>query len=420
MNYREIQIKDYSYELPDNRIAKYPLKERDSSKLLVYLEGNISEDIYRNIEKYIPENSLLIFNDTKVIHARIYFHDPVGGKIEIFCLEPADQNTDPILLMARNKTVSWKCLVGRAAKWKEKILYHQSGKLTISAKQTERVGDTFIIEFNWQPENLSFAEVLEQVGEIPIPPYLNRKTEEIDLDRYQTVYAKQNGSVAAPTAGLHFTPHIFDTLNLKRINNDYVTLHVGAGTFKPVKSESMQEHEMHAEWIDVKFATIENILHKLTKGDNNGKIIAVGTTSLRTLESIYWMGVKASNNLSFKLPDLEIKQWDPYELQNDLNAVDALNSLLIWMKQNKKQRLVCKTQIIIIPSYNLKIADALITNFHQTNSTLLLLVAAVTGHKWKTIYEYAINQDFRFLSYGDGSLLFKDDKSKKLNLNDNN
>lgn len=407
---KNIRIKDYTYDLPEDRIAKYPLEERDSSKLLIYSEGSIAENIYSNIEKYIPENSLLIFNDTKVIHARIYFQDPVDGKIEIFCLEPSEENADPILLMAQNSSVKWKCLVGRANKWKEKTLKLHLDKFTITAEIIERSGDTFIINFSWEPEDLSFAEILEQIGEMPIPPYLKRQSEEIDIDRYQTVYAKQNGSVAAPTAGLHFTQRIFDALNLKGIKNDYVTLHVGAGTFKPVKSETMQDHEMHSEWIDVSVETIENILHVLNKVEPKGKIIAVGTTSLRTLESLYWMGVKAKDNLDARLRDLEIKQWDPYEIKNDLSSVDALNSLLTWMKQNKKKRLVCKTQVIIIPSYNLKMADALITNFHQPNSTLLLLVAAVTGLNWREIYNYALENNFRFLSYGDGSLLFKEKK----------
>jgi len=405
---QNIRIKDYAYDLQEDRIAKYPLEERDSSKLLIYREGIIDEDIYSNIEKYIPENSLLIFNDTKVIHARIYFQDPVGGKIEIFCLEPAEENTDPILLMTQTSSVVWKCLVGRAKKWKEKILKLHLDQFTINAEIIERSGDTFIIKFSWEPEDLSFAEILEQIGEMPIPPYLKRESEEIDTDRYQTVYAKQNGSVAAPTAGLHFTPHIFDALSLKGIKNDYVTLHVGAGTFKPVKSETMQGHEMHSEWIDVSILTIENIIYVLNKIEPKGKIIAVGTTSLRTLESLYWMGVKANDSLDVRIQDLEVKQWDPYQLKNELSSVEALNSLMAWMKQNNKKRLVCKTQVIIVPSYHLKIADALITNFHQPNSTLLLLVAAVTGFNWKQIYNYALENNFRFLSYGDGSLLFKE------------
>jgi len=407
MEIQKIRIKDFAYELPESRIAKYPLKERDSSKLLIYHDGNISEDIYRNIEKYIPEKSLLIFNDTKVIHARIHFQDPLGGKIEIFCLEPAEYNPEPALLMAQNKSVKWKCFVGRAKKWKEKILKRKTDCFTITAEILERAGDTFIIEFSWKPEDLTFAEILEQIGQVPIPPYLKRETEEIDINRYQTVYAKKQGSVAAPTAGLHFTNRIFEALLLKGIKNDYVTLHVGAGTFKPIKGESIQKHEMHSEWIDVKIETIENVLHHLNRAEDKGKIIAVGTTSLRTLESLYWMGVKANSNLNTNFQDLEIKQWDPYQIKNDLNAIVALNSLVSWMKRNRKQRLVCKTQVIIIPTYNLKIVDALITNFHQTNSTLLLLIAAVTGKNWRKIYTYALDNNFRFLSYGDGSLLFK-------------
>ncbi len=411
MNNKEIPIvliKDYTYELPETKIAKYPLKERDSSKLLIYRAENITEDTYKNIDTYIPENSLLIFNNTKVIYARLHFQDAAGGKIEIFCLEPASENAEPVLQMAQHKSIRWKCLVGRVKKWKEKIITLQSDTFTIAAEIIEKVGDAFIIEFCWQPEELTFAEILEQVGKIPIPPYLKRESEKIDVDRYQTVYAKQKGSVAAPTAGLHFTEQVFDALQLKGITNDYVTLHVGAGTFKPVKSEAMQDHEMHSEWIDVTIETIENMLSRLTEGNHKGKIIAVGTTSLRTLETLYWMGVKASKNIQTTAKDLEIKQWDPYQLETNLSSVDALTALVMWMKQHNTQRLVCKTQIIIISSYNLKIADALVTNFHQPNSTLLLIVAAVTGNNWKTIYDYALGNDFKFLSYGDGSILFKE------------
>ncbi len=406
MQPQQFKIEHFTYDLPENRIAKYPLAERASSKLLIYQNGVISEDTYANIDQFIPENALLIFNDTKVIHARILFQNATGGKVEVFCLEPAQENATPDVAMAQTRSVRWKCLVGRIQKWKEKTLIHRSPEFQFSAEIIERNESTHTIEFSWQPEALSFAELLESIGEMPIPPYLKRESEAIDASRYQTVYAKQKGSVAAPTAGLHFTESIFERLRAKGISNNYVTLHVGAGTFKPVKSETLEGHEMHAEWIDVQVQTIENILGQLQAADR--KTIAVGTTSLRTMETLYWMGVKADENPTANIHELEIKQWDPYALKNSLSAIAALQSLLTWLKQQETTRLICKTQIIIVPTYKLKIADALITNFHQPNSTLLLLVAAVTGDHWKAIYNYALENEFRFLSYGDGSLLFAD------------
>ncbi len=405
MQAQQFKIEHFTYNLPENRIAKYPLAERASSKLLVYQKGGIVEDTYGNIDQYIPENALLIFNDTKVIHARIMFQNSTGGRVEVFCLEPAEENATPDVAMAQTRSVRWKCMVGRIGKWKEKTLVHRSPEFQFSATIIERNESTHTIEFSWQPETLSFAELLESIGEMPIPPYLKRESEAIDSSRYQTVYAKQKGSVAAPTAGLHFTESIFERLQAKGISKNYVTLHVGAGTFKPVKSETMQGHEMHAEWIDVQAETIENILQQL---QTTGKTIAVGTTSLRTMETLYWMGVKAHESPKANVQALEIKQWDPYEIITDLSAIDALQSLLDWMNLHKAPRLICKTQIIIVPTYRLKIADALITNFHQPNSTLLLLVAAVTGENWRDIYNYALENEFRFLSYGDGSLLFNE------------
>jgi len=405
MQAQQFKIEHFTYDLPENRIAKYPLAERASSKLLVYQKGAIEEDTYGNIAQYIPENALLIFNDTKVIHARIIFQNATGGKVEVFCLEPAEENATPDVAMAQTGSVRWKCLVGRMHKWKEKVLIHRSPEFLFSAEIMQHGEGTHTIEFSWQPASLSFAELLESIGEMPIPPYLKRECEAIDTSRYQTVYAKQKGSVAAPTAGLHFTESIFERLQAKGISKNYVTLHVGAGTFKPVKSETMEGHEMHAEWIDVQAETIENILEQL---QTTGKTIAVGTTSLRTMETLYWMGVKAHETPKANIQALEIKQWDPYEIITDLSAIDALQSLLAWMNLHKAPRLICKTQIIIVPTYRLKIADALITNFHQPNSTLLLLVAAVTGENWRDIYNYALENEFRFLSYGDGSLLFNE------------
>lgn len=405
MHPRELQIKNFTYDLPENKIAKYPLAERDLSKLLVYRDGKIAEDVYRNIAEHIPENSLLIFNNTKVIHARLFFKSANGAKIEIFCLEPAEENMEFASVMSKQKSVRWHCMVGRASKWKEKILEHRTTEFTFKAEIIERTSDTFVVEFAWTPEQLSFAEILDKSGMMPIPPYLKRDSEEIDLKRYQTVYAKHEGSVAAPTAGLHFTEAIFEKLKAKNISKEEVTLHVGAGTFKPVKSETMNEHEMHAELIDVTSKTIQHLLDSLQQN-----IIAVGTTSLRTIESLYWMGVKAKQNPEISLQDLEIKQWDAYDQTSQVSKTcevsEILEALIFWMRKNEMERLICKTQIMIAPSYEFKIANALITNFHQPNSTLLLLVATVVGEDWKQIYNHALENDFRFLSYGDGSLLF--------------
>lgn len=405
MHPKELEIKNFTYDLPPERIAKYPLPERDLSKLLIYRDGKITEDIYRNIDEYIPENSLLIFNNTKVIRARLFFQNKKGTKVEIFCLEPADENTEISTAMSRTKTVRWNCMIGKAGKWKEKILEHRGEDVILTAQIVQRTKDAFVVEFKWQPEQLSFAEVLDKTGMMPIPPYLKRESEEIDLHRYQTVYAKYEGSVAAPTAGLHFTEMVFEKLKTKNISMDEVTLHVGAGTFKPVKSETMKDHEIHAELMDLKQETIENILNS-----HSNNIIAVGTTSLRTIESLYWMGLKAKLNPESSLAELEIKQWEVYgeafQFLKTWKVSETLKALLAWMRKNKFKRLICKTQIMIAPSYQLKIATALITNFHQPNSTLLLLVAAIVGDEWKKIYDYALENDFRFLSYGDGSLLF--------------
>lgn len=403
MHPKELQIKDFTYDLPDERIARYPLAERDLSKLLVYRNGEISDDTYKNVSEHIPANSLLIFNNTRVIPARLFFKNATGAKIEIFCLEPTGE-TDLVSVMSRTKSVQWNCMIGRASKWKEKTLQHSTHDFTLTAEIIERTSDAFVVEFTWQPEALTFAEILDKTGMMPIPPYLKRESEELDLSRYQTVYAKHEGSVAAPTAGLHFTNAVFSALQAKNIATEEVTLHVGAGTFKPVKSETMQEHEMHAEVIDVKIETLQNIAKAF---NSSSQIIAVGTTSMRTIETLYWMGVKAAQNSNATIEDLEIKQWDVYEeaLQG-VEPITAINALINWLNKSETDRLICKTQILIAPSYKLKIATGLITNFHQPNSTLLLLVAAVVGNDWKKIYNHALQNNFRFLSYGDGSLLF--------------
>jgi len=406
MKPQQFQIKDFIYDLPENRIAKYPLAERDLSKLLIYQDGNINENVYRNLDEYIPENSLLIFNNTKVIQARLHFKNSTGARIEIFCLEPSEENHEPSSAMTQKTSVKWVCLIGRLEKWKDKIINLKTKDFSLYAEIVKQNGIEFTILFSWEPNHFSFAEILEQVGEMPIPPYLKRESEPIDVSRYQTVYAEQKGSVAAPTAGLHFSDLIFEKLKAKNVITDYVTLHVGAGTFKPVKSETIEGHNMHSEWIEVERKSIENILNQISKNEPNNKIIAVGTTSLRTIESLYWMGVKAHNDLELTIEELEVKQWDAYEMGQNITAKVSLTSLLAWLEKNKIEKLICKTQILIVPSYHLKIANALITNFHQPSSTLLLLVAAIVGDDWKTIYNYALNNDFRFLSYGDGSILF--------------
>ena len=418
-NPRNIYIQDYNYSLPEEKIAKYPLANRDDSKLLVYYKGKITEDIYKNIANQLPENSLLIFNNTKVVEARLLFQKATGGVIEIFCLEPHEQYADITTAMLQKEKVFWQCLVGGASKWKsgqvlEKRIQHEEKEIILTANYIEKRTGSFIIELSWTPSNLSFAEVLHFAGAIPLPPYIKREVEEADHERYQTVYAEHDGSVAAPTAGLHFTDSIFDQLEKKNIQKDFVTLHVGAGTFKPVKSETMEEHDMHAEWIDVSKETIQNILNNLDKN-----IIAVGTTSLRTIESLYWIGrrteLRSVKGLSEQSSDSQISQWEAYELaEKNIKAKDALQSLLNWMTESKMKRLVTKTQILIAPGYKFKIIKGLITNFHQPQSTLLLLVAALIGDDlttgqagWKKIYDYAMQNDFRFLSYGDGSLLWK-------------
>ncbi|QEC66879.1 S-adenosylmethionine:tRNA ribosyltransferase-isomerase [Panacibacter ginsenosidivorans] len=406
MHPKRLFIKDFLYKLPEERIAKYPLPQRDESKLLVYKDQSITEDTYYNLEKYIPGNSLLIFNNTKVVEARLLFQKSTGSIIEIFCLEPADIYADITTAMLQKGKVLWKCLIGGAKKWKDepviKIIKNDLKEFKFTAKKIEKFTDYFLIAFSWDDDSLSFAEVLHAAGSVPLPPYLNRTAEETDKERYQTIYAKYNGSVAAPTAGLHFTERLFQKLDQKNIQRDFVTLHVGAGTFKPVKAAIMEEHEMHTEFIDVRAALIENILQHIDK-----TVIAVGTTSLRTIESLYWLGVKTILNPTIYLESLQVYQWDAYDVDaENISAKDALQALLQWMKQHNLSSLITKTQIIIAPGYALKIAKALITNFHQPQSTLLLLVAAIIGDDWRRVYNYALENNFRFLSYGDGCLLY--------------
>lgn len=409
-NPRTLSIKDYTYSLPEEYMAKYPLAERDASRLLIYKDGKIDESTYRNIAEYIPEKSLLVFNNTKVVEARLLFQKPSGSVIEIFCLEPHEQYADVTKAMMQPGKVLWKCLIGGASKWKngqllEKKIQLPASQIILTAKYIEKQTDCFIIELSWQPSSLSFAEILHYTGAIPLPPYIKRTVELSDTERYQTIYAAPEGSVAAPTAGLHFTNQIFEELKKKNIDTTFVTLHVGAGTFKPVKADRMNDHEMHAEFIEVSRPLIERLINNI-----NGTIIATGTTSLRTIESLYWLGVKMIiGNKQWAIYNgqiIELGQWEVYEMEQEISAKEALQSLLRWMNENKLERLIAKTKIIIAPGYKTRIAKALITNFHQPKSTLLLLVSALIGDDWRKVYDYALQNNFRFLSYGDGSLLW--------------
>ena len=412
MHPKNLKIEQFTYHLPEGKIARFPLPERDASKLLLFDQGSISQDVYRNLSEYLPHNSLLVFNDTKVVEARLVFQKDTGGIIEIFCLEPDQQYSDITSAMLQKGKVYWQCLIGGASKWKsgqilEKKIKQGTGNFLLQAKITDRLPTCFIVELSWEPVHLSFAEMLHIAGIIPIPPYLKRDSTPADLVRYQTIYASNDGSVAAPTAGLHFSDQLLESLKQKNIQQCFVTLHVGAGTFKPVKSEMMEGHHMHAEFIDVSISTIEKLIAC------QGNIFAVGTTSTRTLESLYWMGIKAHNNPLIPADDLTISQWEVYDslMEYNLPVTDALQSLLNWMKKNGLEKLVSKTQILIAPGYSFKVINGLITNFHQPQSTLLLLVAALIGKDWENVYSYALENDFRFLSYGDGCFMkFKSQK----------
>ncbi len=386
-----IYIADYNYPLPDERIAKYPLAERDHSKLLVYRDGEVSEDRFFNVGDYIDPQALLVYNNTRVIQARLEFHKPTGARIEVFCLEPLTPH-DYQLSLSSTTGCTWKCMVGNVKKWHDESLELrvESLEVTLRVNKGEQRGNTYEVSFNWDNNQVSFAEILDAIGELPIPPYLNRKTEESDKTTYQTVYSRIKGSVAAPTAGLHFTDKVLNDLRQRGIETEEVTLHVGAGTFLPVKTEDANEHTMHTEIIAVPREAIEHIMAKL------GHIVAVGTTSMRTLESLYFMGCKKAATVS---------QFEPYEQDYPMSAKDALQSLLDWMDATGQSTLHAETQIMIKPGYRFHIVDQLITNFHQPQSTLLLLVSAFVGGDWHTIYDYALSHDFRFLSYGDSSIL---------------
>lgn len=395
MTVKQINISDYNYELPDERIAKFPLEKRDSSKLLTYISGNVSTNVFSSLPEILPANSCLVFNNTRVIQARLEFFKSTGSRIEIFCLEPQEPSSYELSLSSTQSCV-WKCMIGNLKKWKGEVLKKEVGadNLVLEAERLETNGNTSYIKFSWN-NGVSFAEVLDLLGELPIPPYLNRKTQESDKTTYQTVYSKVKGSVAAPTAGLHFTPEVISALHDKGIKTMELTLHVGAGTFQPVKAEEIGGHAMHAEKVEVSKEFIKNLI------ENLGNIVAVGTTSVRTLESLYYLGVQLHNGDT----SLLVNQWEPYESEKVLSAREALEAILNYMEKTQSNILYATTQIMIVPGYKFNIVNVLITNFHQPKSTLLLLLAAFVGEKWRELYEYALNNDYRFLSYGDSSVL---------------
>lgn len=396
---KDISIEAYDYPLPDDRIAKYPLAERDASKLLVLKDNVISESQFKHVGEYLPKDALLVFNETKVIRARLQFHKTTGSRIEVFCLEPEQ---DYQMAFSACSPVRWKCLVGNAKRWKEGKLSMELSvkgeKVTLFAERLAHNDQYSEIEFSWTPENLSFAAVLEAAGEIPLPPYLHRDAEPDDRDRYQTVFARYDGSVAAPTAGLHFTQPLIAELRDEGFGFDEVTLHVGAGTFRPVATETIGEHAMHSETIIVRKSLIEGLIQHFGK-----PIIPVGTTSTRTLESLYWIGVMLKEQGDALRP-LHVEQWFPYETHAPLSATEALQGILAYLDKHGFTRLEASTALMIAPSYKMRIITGLITNFHQPKSTLLLLVSALIGERWKDCYRFALDHGFRFLSYGDSCL----------------
>ena len=401
-NPKHIRISEYNYPLPEERIAKFPLPVRDQSTLLVYRQGAVTEDVFTSLPKYLAKDSLMIFNNTKVIQARLHFRKETGALIEVFCLEPVQPN-DYALNFQQTEHAAWLCMIGNLKKWKEGPLHREltvkGHPLTLTATRGECQGTSHWVDFSWNNSEVTFADILEVFGELPIPPYLNRETQESDKETYQTVYSKIKGSVAAPTAGLHFTPRVLDTLRKKGVDLEELTLHVGAGTFKPVKSEEIEGHEMHTEYISVSRSTLRKLI------GHNACAIAVGTTSVRTLESLYHIGVTLAANPQATEEELHVRQWQPYEKYDEIPPVVALQKILDYLDYNGMETLHTSTQIIIAPGYDYKIVKAMITNFHQPQSTLLLLVSAFVKGNWRTIYDYALSHDFRFLSYGDSSLL---------------
>lgn len=442
-NPRNIQISDYNYELPEERIARYPLEQRDQSKLLIWRDGKIVQKNFFDLPDQIPAGSMIVFNNTKVIQARLHFHKPTGGLVEVFCLEPESPKDYQQNFAAEQECV-WTCLVGNSKKWKEgalsmEVTLKDGRQTTLYCERVSDPGASQKIRFYWDTPNVSskeatdeqnnkttkervsFASLLDAIGELPIPPYLNRATEEKDKETYQTVYSKIQGSVAAPTAGLHYTPAVLDSLKSKGVDLQYLTLHVGAGTFKPVKSETIEGHDMHTEFISIPKSVIQSLLaFKRTKEQKNqttlqpstGLLVATGTTSVRTLESLYYIGEKLQINPDAQPEDLVVHQWEPYDVEHSVSLTDSLQNILDYLDKTKQENLVTATQILIAPGFTYRIVDAIVTNFHMPQSTLLLLVSAfvdggsLQGENWHEIYRYALENDFRFLSYGDSSILF--------------
>jgi S-adenosylmethionine:tRNA ribosyltransferase-isomerase len=401
----DIYMDEFAYDLPTHQIAEFPLEERHASRLLLYDNGKIEEGVFKNLARHLPSDAALFLNNTRVIEARIFFQKPTGGVIEIFCLEPFGSfGTTEEAMLATGET-QWVCLIGGASKWKPGQVLHKEitvgpNKLILTASYVQKEKEAFLIKFSW-PSEFHFAEVLHAAGAIPLPPYIKRKATDADTERYQTIFARHQGSVAAPTAALHFTNEVFEQLSTKGIHPHYLTLHVGAGTFKPVKSETIAGHQMHAEQFQVSTHT----LRKLEEANN---IVAVGTTSLRTLESLYWIGIKILNGLNNPREKFVLEQWEAYELANEnISYSESITAILDFLQKEKMDALFCQTSLLIVPGYKFKSAQGLITNFHQPQSTLLLLVAAFIGDDWKKVYQYALENNFRFLSYGDSSLLWR-------------
>lgn len=404
MHPKDLSIVDFTYMLPQDRIALHPAHPRDGSKLLIYDKGTISTDIYRHLDQHLPADVALVFNDTRVIKSRLHFPKRTGAVIEVFCLEPYGDFIDYETQFRQTGEVRWKCMIGKAGKWKEKQLSKSliigGKKVTLNAELVKKLPDAYVVRFAWWPEEVAFGEIIHAAGATPLPPYIKRSVNKKDEKDYQTVYSAHDGSVAAPTAGLHFTGEMMHGFSKKKIPVLFTTLHVGAGTFKPVKSNTMGEHVMHAEWMNISVGFLDELLKNMTN-----KIISIGTTATRTLESIYWMGNKILNNKNIKEERLRVSQWEVYDSQKCHDPQDAVAALLEWISKRDQTHLLIETGIIIAPGYDFKIVKGLVSNFHQPKSTLLLLVAALVGNHWKEIYDYALAHDFRFLSYGDGCLL---------------
>ena len=395
---RNISINDYSYDLPEDRIAQFPLQDRDQSKLLIYEKGIIKDHHFYQLPHLIDAEAM-VFNNTRVLEARLQFYTSTGAAIEVFLLEPADKK-DPLIALSEKKKSTWRCMIGRAAKWKQDFLERNIDGILLRAEKKERENGTYVVELSWDNDASTFADIIHTLGNIPLPPYLNREAEEADKNRYQTVYAVKEGSVAAPTAGLHFTKEVEESLDKKGVHRGFVTLHVGAGTFKPVTADKMEDHEMHSELIDVNL----EFLHEFSQRDPK-KTVVIGTTSLRTMESLYWLAEMVKKDPDVQLSTIEVDQWIAYNDEIVSTYQNNLIHLYNWANEKGIDRLLFRSRILIVPGYQIMSCGGIITNFHQPSSTLLLLVAAVTKGDWRTIYDHALKSNYRFLSYGDSSYL---------------